>query len=249
MIEATTVSPLIRARAIQFGREVRVADQKKNDIVLPAIPLKTSRSVVMRAKIATKDVIQLIEKIDYKLVQADIEGVIAETGHARYKRQAEIADLLRKIDKKVSDSAFEGISLLSRNSSSIRLRTTSLGGSILVSPLSLDIESIGLSKFRLQKNDFTAWTSADGGNVQSASPRVTSPPTTAQTGIISADQVINARLTIQNALARVNKILSRLEGLNNLLGSKEGFLTKINTAKLNIDIRSLPRGVLINVVG
>jgi len=156
---------------------------------------------------------------------------------------------LLKIDKKVSDSAFEGINLLSRYSSRIRLRTTSLGGSILVSPFPLDVESIGLSNFRLQKNDFPAWAGADGANVQSASSRITSPPTTAQTGIISMDQVINARLTIQNTLVRVNKILSRLEGLNNLLESKEGFLTKINTAKLNIDIRSLPRGLLINIVG
>lgn len=249
MIEVVTLTPVARATVLRYGTDVRSVKNKATELTLPAVPLDTGRAALLRARSAAAKIIKIVQHIDYRLAHADVDGLIADTGFARYRQQTEIGKNIRKIDQSVLESAYFGINFLSKNSNNVRLRTTSLGGSVLVSPLPLDTRTLGLSELRIQRDDFKILKVTDDLSVLNSSPRVSSPTTTSSVGILSDTQIRGARETVKTALRIAGQKLSRLDALYSLISDKEGFLTKINPTRLSVDIRSLPRGSFVNVIG
>lgn len=191
--------------------------------------LATSRTALDKALEAGKFILENLSKIQSQLLHADMDGVVADSTAARFRRQGEIAVLLAEIDQAVSLAENNGVNLIASTSSDYVLSTTTEGGTLRVSPQPLDTPGLNIAGLSIQPLDTLSLGLDD-------------------LGIISNQDIADAHEAIDTALKIATYRFSLLEELGNVVNSGSSFLSQINNLLNQIDATNLPAGTFIDVV-
>ncbi|MDP7651779.1 MAG: hypothetical protein QGF38_08760 [Rhodospirillales bacterium] len=209
-----------------------LADQSRNTIErkrVGSIGLTTSRTALNQAVSAGKIVQEFLTELRSTIIQASMEGVVADSQSARFSRQGEVAVMLGQIDQAVSLAAHEGINIISSNGNAVRLQTNSTGGALDVQPQPLDVVGLRLSELAITPMDLLGLGLSD-------------------LGIISDKDVAEALEKVDRAILIAGSRLDNLVGFQSVFAGASDFLTQINPTNLSVDATSLPPGTFLNIV-
>ena len=194
-----------------------------------AVGLTTSRTVPNKAVAAGKIIKKFLASLRSTIIQASMEGVVADSQTVRYSRQGGVAVTLGQIDQVVGLAVFKDINIISSDGTAVRLQTTSTGGALLVQPRPMDVVGLQLSDLAINPLDLVG-------------------PGLTDLGIISDKDVAEALKKLDRAILIAGSRIDDLIGFQSVFGGAGDFLTQINPTNLRIDATSLPPGTFLDIV-